>query len=113
MGDTTIIKVSSAHSPTGEMGQKYLASGKNVAMRMWENEQPAEPKAATSREYETVGYVISGRAELQLEGQMVLLEPGDSWVVPNGASHTYKILESFSAIEATYPPAHVHGRDEQ
>lgn len=113
MGDTTIIKVSSAHSPTGEMGQKYLASGKNVAMRMWENEQPAEPKAATSREYETVGYVISGRAELQLEGQMVLLEPGDSWVVPNGASHTYKILESFSAIEATYPPAHVHGRDEE
>lgn len=113
MGDTTIIKVSSAHSPTGEMGQKYLASGKNVAMRMWENEQPAEPKAATSREYETVGYVISGRAELQLEGQMVLLEPGDSWVVPNGASHTYTILESFSAIEATYPPAHVHGRDEQ
>ena len=113
MGDTIIIKVSSAHSPTGEMGQKYLASGKNVAMRMWENEQPAEPKAATSREYETVGYVISGRAELQLEGQMVLLEPGDSWVVPNGASHTYKILESFSAIEATYPPAHVHGRDEE
>lgn len=113
MGDTTIIKVSSAHSPTGEMGQKYLASGKNVAMRMWENEQPAEPKAATSREYETVGYVISGRAELQLEGQMVLLEPGDSWVVPNGASHTYTILESFSAIEATYPPAHVHGRDEE
>ena len=113
MGDTTIIKVSSAHSPTGEMGQKYLASGKNIAMRMWENEQPAEPKAATSREYETVGYVISGRAELQLEGQMVLLEPGDSWVVPNGASHTYTILESFSAIEATYPPAHVHGRDEQ
>ena len=113
MGDTTIIKVSSAHSPTGEMGQKYLASGKNVAMRMWENEQPAEPKAATSREYETVGYVISGRAELHLEGQMVLLEPGDSWVVPNGASHTYKILESFSAIEATYPPAHVHGRDEE
>jgi len=113
MGDTTVIKVSSAHSPTGEMGQKYLASGKNVAMRMWENEQPAEPKAATSREYETVGYVISGRAELHLEGQMVLLEPGDSWVVPNGASHTYTILESFSAIEATYPPAHVHGRDEE
>lgn len=113
MGDTTIIKVSSAHSPTGEMGQKYLASGKNIAMRMWKNEQPAEPKAATSREYETVGYVISGRAELQLEGQMVLLEPGDSWVVPNGASHTYTILESFSAIEATYPPAHVHGRDEE
>lgn len=112
MSDTTVIKVSSRHSPHGEQGQKYLASGKNVAMRMWENEQPSEAKEPTTRDYETVGYVVSGRAELHLEGQMVLLEQGDSWVVPKGASHTYNILEAFTAVEATYPPAHVHGRDE-
>lgn len=113
MTDTTVIKVKSAHSPTGAMGQKYLASGKNVAMRLWEAEPPAEAKEPSTRDYETVGYVISGRAELHLEGQMVLLEPGDSWVVPKGASHTYKITEAFTAIEATYPPAQVHGRDEE
>jgi quercetin dioxygenase-like cupin family protein len=113
MSDTTVTKVDSSNSPTGEMGQKYLASGKSLAMRLWENEQPDEPKSPTTREYETVGYVISGRAELHLEGQMVLLETGDSWVVPNGASHTYRILESFTAVEATHPPAHVHGRDEE
>jgi quercetin dioxygenase-like cupin family protein len=112
MGDSTIIKVSSAHSPTGAQGQKYLASGKNVAMRMWENEQPGEAKPSATRDYETVGFVLKGRAELHLEGQLVLLEPGDSWVVPKGAAHSYKILEQFSAVEATYPPAHVHGRDE-
>ncbi len=112
MADTTVIKVNSAHSPHGALGQKYLASGKNVAMRMWEAEEPADAKEPSVRDYETVGYVISGRAELHLEGQMVLLETGDSWVVPNGASHTYKILEAFTAVEATYPPAHVHGRDE-
>ncbi len=112
MGDTTIIKVQSKHSPKGAMGQKYLALGKNISMRLWEDEQPDEPKPATQRDYETVGYVIKGRAELHLEGQMVLLEPGDSWVVPKGASHTYKILEPFTAVEATYPPAEVHGRDE-
>ncbi|MBC7798664.1 MAG: cupin domain-containing protein [Pyrinomonadaceae bacterium] len=112
MSDTTIIKVSSEHSPRGEMGQIYLASGKNVAMRMWRDEQPDEPKEATARDYETVGFVVNGKAELHIEGQMVLLEKGDSWVVPNGASHTYKIVESFTAIEATYPPAQVHGRDE-
>jgi quercetin dioxygenase-like cupin family protein len=66
----------------------------------------------SQREYETVGYVISGRAELHLEGQMVLLEPGDSWVVPKGALHGYRILEPFTALEATSPPAHVHGRDD-
>jgi quercetin dioxygenase-like cupin family protein len=111
MADTTIIKVSSQHSPRGEKGQKYLASGKNVAMRMWQDEQPAEAKPATTRDYETVGYVVKGRAELQLEGQTVRLEPGDSWVVPKGAQHSYKILEPFTAVEATYPPAQVHGRD--
>ncbi|HEY9747563.1 MAG TPA: cupin domain-containing protein [Allocoleopsis sp.] len=113
MSNTTIIKVQSAQSPHGEMGQKYLAGGVSLAMRMWENEQPGEAKPETHRDYETVGYVIQGRAELHLEGQMVLLETGDSWVVPKGASHTYKILEPFTAVEATSPPAFAHGRDEQ
>lgn len=112
MGDTTVIKVQSQHSPRGALGQKYLASGKNVAMRLWQDEQPDDPKPPASRDYETVGYVISGRAELHTEGQIVLLEAGDSWVVPKGASHTYNILESFTAVEATYPPASQHGRDE-
>jgi quercetin dioxygenase-like cupin family protein len=42
----------------------------------------------------------------------VLLEPGDSWIVPKGASHTYKVLEPFTAVEATSPPAHVGDRDD-
>ncbi len=112
MSDTSVKKVDSAYSPKGQLGQKYLASGKTVSMRLWENEQPGEPKEPAAREYETVGYVISGRAELHIEGQMVLLEPGNSWVVPKGTSHTYKILEPFTAVEATSPPAQVHGRDE-
>jgi quercetin dioxygenase-like cupin family protein len=113
MGDTSVQKVMSEKSPTGEMGQKYLASGVHVAMRLWENQEPNDDKEERARDYETVGYVISGRAELHTEGQMLLLEPGDSWVVPKGASHTYKILETFTAIEATSPPAHAHGRDEE
>lgn len=112
MSDTSVTKVASRFSPTGEMGQKYLASGVTLAMRLWDDEAPADPKEPTSREYETVGYVISGRAELHIENQMVLLEPGDSWVVPKSASHTYRILESFTAVEATHPPAHAHDRDD-
>ncbi len=113
MSDTTVTKVDSENSPTGEMGQKYLASGVSVAMRLWENEQPNDDKEARSRDYETVGYVLSGKAELELEGQTVKLEKGDSWVVPKGASHSYKIIESFTAVEATHPPAQAHGRDEE
>jgi quercetin dioxygenase-like cupin family protein len=113
MADTTVTKVDSRESPVGTMGQKYLASGKRVAMRLWENEEPGEPKPPSSRPYETVGYVLRGRAELHIEGQMVLLEKGDSWTVPEGASHTYRVLETFTAVEATSPPAHAHARDER
>ncbi len=112
MADSSITKVDSSHSPKGAMGQKYLASGTDLGLRLWENESPGDPKPPTERGYETVGYVLKGRAELHSEGQVVKLAPGDSWVVPKGASHTYKILESFSALEATSPPAHAHGRDE-
>ncbi|HEY9624579.1 MAG TPA: cupin domain-containing protein [Crinalium sp.] len=113
MADSTVIKVQAQTSPVGKLGQKYLALGKRVSMRLWENEQPDEPKPMSQRAYETVGYVIQGRAELHLEGQIVLLEPGSSWVVPEGANHTYKILESFTAVEATSPPSEIHGRDDQ
>jgi quercetin dioxygenase-like cupin family protein len=41
-----------------------------------------------------------------------VLEAGDSWLVPAGAEHAYRILDEFTAVEATSPPAHVHGRDE-
>ena len=85
-------------------GAKHLAAGHHVALRLWENEEPGEPKPLSNRPYETVGYVLKGRAELHLEGKVTTLEPGGSYLVPQGASHTYKILETFSAIEATSPP---------
>src|SRR5689334_22782882 len=107
MVDTTVTKVSSAHSPRGEHGQKYLASGKSLAMRLWQESPREEDKVPSKRDYETVGYVISGRAELEIEGQMVKLEPGDSWIVPKGTEHRYRIVDEFTAIEATAPPAHV------
>ena len=105
----TVKKVDSDKSPKGEMGQKLLAEGKSLAMRLWADEEPGEPKPEVAREYETVGYVLKGKAELRMEGQSVTLESGDSWVVPKGAKHTYVIHESFSAVEATSPPAREHG----
>ncbi len=98
--------INSGAAPQGESGQLHLASGEVLALRMWRDEEPAMAKTATTRPYETVGYVLSGRAELHLGDTVVVsLEPGDSWVVPSGVSHTYRILETFTALEATSPPA--------
>lgn len=111
MSDTSVTKVQSQFSPRGAMGQKYLATGVSMGMRLWE-EEPSQAKPATRRDYETIGYVVKGRAELHLEGQTILLEQGDSWVIPKGAVHSYCILTPFTAVEATHPPAAVHGRDQ-
>jgi quercetin dioxygenase-like cupin family protein len=81
-------------------------------MRLWRDEEPTLNKPTHRHEYEVVGYVISGRAELEIEGQKVRLEPGDSWIVPADAEHTYRLLEIFTAVEATAPPAQVHGREQ-
>lgn len=110
--DTTVKKVQSAQSPRGPEGQIYLVSGTRSSMRMWKTESPGEPDPETRREYETVGYVIDGKAKLFLEDQTITLERGDSYLVPEGAAHRYEYLEPFTAVEVTSPPARVHGRDE-
>jgi quercetin dioxygenase-like cupin family protein len=111
MPDKSITKVSSTYAPKGPSGQKYLASGIHLSMRLWEMESPAEDQPETQRDYETVGFVTDGKAELYIEGQRVLLEPGDSWVVPKGAKHRYKILAPFTAVEVTSPPAEMPARE--
>ncbi|HMQ29339.1 MAG TPA: cupin domain-containing protein [Chloroflexaceae bacterium] len=112
MTDTSVTKLNSRFSPRGSLGQKYLAAGISMDMRLWDEERPGEAKPEEERPYETIGYVIAGRAELHIAGQMVLLEPGDSWVVPKGSPHAYRILEPFTAVEVSHPPARVHARDE-
>jgi quercetin dioxygenase-like cupin family protein len=54
-----------------------------------------------------------GQAELILEDQCITLAPGDSWLVPAHAEHAYRVIEPFTAVEATAPPAQMHGRDEK
>lgn len=112
MTDTTVKKVQSVRSPTGSKGQRYPVSGKRVAMRLWENEAPTGSKAESENPCETVGFVIAGKALLEIEGQQITPQPGDSWLVPAGAVHRYRIVETFSALEATAPPFQVHGRED-
>ncbi|MFL6415974.1 MAG: cupin domain-containing protein [Bryobacteraceae bacterium] len=112
MGDSTVTKVESGHSPVGKYGQKYLASGKSISMRLWDESGSSQKEQNVARDYEVVGFVLEGNATLELEGQTIKLKPGDSWVVPKGAKHTYHVEGRFKAVEATHPPAHVHSRDE-
>lgn len=112
MADQSVTKVDSTHSPVGPEGQKYLVSGKRLAMRLWE-EAAGEQGEPHTRPYETVGYVVSGRVEVHVGDSVVVCGAGDSYLVPDGAERYYRVLEDLTAVETTAPPAHLHGRNEE
>ena len=107
MTDSRKYKLSQAETQHGPDGQHHLIRGERGSLRLWHNEQPSdsEDKTMHSRDYETLGYVISGRAELMVDGQTLTLEAGDSYCVPSGAEHKFRILETLTALESTTPSA--------
>ena len=104
MPDTTIKKVEADTSPKGEMGQRYLVAGKRVSMRLWIDEPGGKLKAPTSREYETVGYVISGSAKLDLEGQTLNLKRGVSAQRSPGLSRARTMTSGVKYLCMIDPP---------
>lgn len=97
-------KTTADESRRGADGQIPLARGERVSMRMWaERPGDKEDSALHSRDYEVVGYVIEGAATLEMEGDEISLRAGDSWCVPAGAKHRYRIEEAFRAVEAVSP----------
>ena len=106
--NSTIEEVDGMHSSKGD-AEKFLALSSTVTMRIWKDEQPTQDKPSVTRSYETLGYVIKGKAELYSAGQTVTLQSSASHVVPKETEHTYKILESFIAVGATSPPVQMHG----
>ena len=59
----TIVTIDSTKAEPGEDGEIALAAGAHMSMRMWRNEAP-HAKQPHRSPYETLGYVVSGRAEL-------------------------------------------------
>ena len=104
----TISKISTAGAKTGPDGDLLLAGGAHMSLRLWKTEGVQE-KPSHRSSYETLGYVIGGRAELTIEGASVSLEPGDSYLVPANAEHAYKIIEPFTALEAVSPAMKARG----
>lgn len=104
MSDDIGDVVTKDEAATGGMGQRLLASGESMALRLWDSQPPGDAEEPVARDYETVGYVVSGRVSLTLGGEVLDLGPGTSWVVPRGATHSYRVVETLTAVEATSPP---------
>ncbi|GGR18707.1 cupin domain-containing protein [Deinococcus ruber] len=83
---------------------KTLVQGERVALRLWSGEVPGTHKEMHTSPYETVGYVLQGRAEVEVNNERHTVGVGDTYLIPQGAMHTYHFLETFSAVEAISQP---------
>ena len=100
----TIEKLNAEGAEPGPQGQALMIEGDGMALRLW-NEGKTTDKDEHASDYETLGYVIEGEAVLTSGDTTLHLTRGDSWRVPKGVMHAYRIEESFRAVEATSPPA--------
>ena len=53
--------------------------------------------------HESIGFVISGRIEMQIGDAVFVLGPGDSWHHPIGVHHSTRALADSHVVEAHSP----------
>ncbi|MBM4438471.1 MAG: cupin domain-containing protein [Actinobacteria bacterium] len=53
--------------------------------------------------YEQIGYCISGRFELAIDGRAHAIEPGMSWAVPSNVPHAARALTPCFLLEIWHP----------
>lgn len=54
-------------------------------------------------DHESIGFVLSGRIRMVVDGSEAILEAGDSWWHPRGMHHITEALEPSTAIEVHTP----------
>lgn len=102
MTDTNIVPASDA--ATGSRGEKLLAAGRQVALRVWEHEPAGEISPEHSNSYEYVAYVASGSMRVRVgDGEAREVRAGDSYVVPAQTPYAFEVLEAATVVEAVSP----------
>ncbi len=53
--------------------------------------------------HEQTGYLVSGKIFLTIEGEKLEVNPGDSWNIPGGVSHSAEAVIDSVAVEVFSP----------
>ena len=56
-------------------------------------------------DYDEIVYVLSGTAELTIDGETQTVGAGTAFYVPRGASYGYKVIEAPNDVIAVFTPA--------
>ena len=96
--------VTNADATTGSRGEKLLAHGDSVALRVWEHEPAGEHAPEHANPYEYVAYVAEGALRVSIgEDSAQEVRAGDSYVVPAGTPYSFEVLEAATVVEAVSP----------
>jgi mannose-6-phosphate isomerase-like protein (cupin superfamily) len=87
-----------------DRGRTGRISGQTLSMRLWDHDTQSGIPRMRSLDRETAGFVIAGRATLEIEGDSLPLRPGDCWLVPAGRRHCYLVEDGFRAVEISALP---------
>jgi len=96
--------VLSADATSGDRGERLLAAGEQVALRVWEHEPAGETAPEHSNPYEYVAYVTQGSMRVRIgDSEPVAVGVGDSYVVPAETAYAFEIVERATVVEAVSP----------
>jgi quercetin dioxygenase-like cupin family protein len=85
----------------GNVTMKVMMAGEN--MNMLEISYPAG-SSSPPHEHESVAYVISGKIKGTIEGDSVILGPGDACRHPEGVEHSVAAIKDAVSLEIKSPP---------
>ena len=57
-----------------------------------------------SHKNDQVGYIVYGKAEFTIGGEVQVLHQGDSYAIPGGIEHSARMLEDTLTIDVFSPP---------
>ena len=93
-----------ADAGTGSRGERLLARGQQVALRVWEHEPAGETAPEHANDYEYVGFIVEGAMRVRIgDGEPQELGAGDSFCVPAGTPYGFEVLEAARVVEAVSP----------
>jgi quercetin dioxygenase-like cupin family protein len=106
--DTRIVK--RADAATGSRGEKLMAHGEGLALRVWEREPEGETAPEHANDYEYVAYVAAGALRVRIgDDEAEEVRAGDSYVVPSQTPYSFEVLERATVVEAVSPADAVRG----
>jgi uncharacterized cupin superfamily protein len=88
----------------GLHGERLMARGRHVELRLWERDPAGEAAAPPDTEHDRVAYVQDGALIVAIaDDPPVELHAGDSYVVPAGEPCRFEVLEPATVVEAIGP----------